>query len=83
VVEVHLCWGEERVSFRGVDGNLVLLPLRWTSLHGDPLLSLSAGRSLLRVDDLLRLVGLIVEVEGSLRDEAGDSESVRGNMPDV
>ena len=74
MVEVRLCWGEERVSFLDVEGKLVLLPLRWTSLHGDPLLSLSEGRSLFRVDDLLRLVALIVEVEGSLRDGVRDSE---------
>jgi len=74
VVEVHVCWGEERVSFRDVEGKLVLLPLRWTSLHGDPWLHLSAGRSLLRFDDLLRLVALIVEVKGSLGGGGGDSE---------
>lgn len=39
------------------------LPARWTSLGAvDPLVELSAGRSLFRVDDLLRLSELVAEI---------------------
>jgi hypothetical protein len=49
------------------------LPARWTSAGGvDPFVQLSAGRSLFRVDDLVRLAELVAEMGGAAREQAGD-----------
>jgi len=57
-------WGEDRVLFHNADGQLVSLPACWTSvLVPDPFVVVSAGRSLFRVDDLIRLTKLIQEWE--------------------
>lgn len=43
------------------------VPAAWTSLGGvDPFVKMSAGRSLFRVDDLLRLGELVAEITGSV-----------------
>ncbi len=53
-------WGEHRVYFHDQKGELRSLPARWTSVAAkDPFVELSAGRSYLRVEDLLVLVGLV------------------------
>jgi hypothetical protein len=55
-------WGEDRVLFYNAEGHLVSLPARWTSVFvPDPFVVVSAGRSLFRVDDLIRLAKLIQE----------------------
>ncbi len=57
-------WGEDRVYFHDEDGRLVSLPAGWTSVNPqDPFVVTSAGRSLLRVDDLVKLVDLVRELD--------------------
>ena len=52
-------------------GQLVSVLTSWTSLHGlDSFMAASAGRSWLRVDDLLRLSALIAAL-GGREDQGG------------
>ena len=61
-------WGEERVYFRNDAGELKRMPAQWTSLGAaDAFVSISAGRSSLRVQDLLQLVALIERVRDTHR----------------
>ena len=47
-------WGEDRVYFRDKAGAMMRMPAEWTSAGAeDPFLVFSAGRSFLRVSDLL------------------------------
>ena len=71
LIERHVNWGEDRVSFYDAEGRLQSLPTSWTDL-GELHLFVSAtgGRSWFRVPDLLDLVRL-VEVLGR-RDKAAD-----------
>ena len=57
-------WGEQRVFFREPGGARIRsMPATWTDVVGpDPFLVVSAGRSNFRVDDLLTLAGLVVEL---------------------
>ncbi len=60
LLEYRHCWGEERVFYLEEKGELRSFPARWTSaVADDPLLMISAGRSMFRVDDLLELVILM------------------------
>lgn len=53
-------WGEDRVFYRDHDGHMASIPARWTSaVPDDPFVVVAAGRSALRVDDLLELVSLL------------------------
>ena len=53
-------WGEDRVFYRDHNGHTASIPARWTTaVPDDPFLVVSAGRSTLRVDDLLELVALL------------------------
>lgn len=53
-------WGEDRVYFSDATGQLISLPSSWTSAGSeDPFVSVSAGRSLFRVEDLLELARLM------------------------
>jgi len=73
-------WGELRVSFHDQDGRFCSFPASWTSVAApDPFVVLSAGRSLLRVKDLLALASLIRELSKS----AGSSQSVKEILPGV
>jgi hypothetical protein len=68
-------WGEDRVFFRAPIGDQVwTLPASWTDLAPtDPFVAVAAGRSLFRVEDLLRLAHLLGEMtsRGCKRDFAG------------
>jgi hypothetical protein len=56
-------WGEHRVYFHDDTGRLVSLPAQWTGfLSLDPFVSLAAGRSPFRVQDLLELSHLIARI---------------------
>jgi hypothetical protein len=56
-------FGRERVEGRDGQGRLVNLPLEWTDAYGeDPFVRVSAGRSFLRPEDLLRLADLLAEL---------------------
>ena len=53
-------WGEDRVYYHDDAGKLCRMPAQWTSATEVDLFVLtSAGRSSLRVSDLLELVGVI------------------------
>lgn len=59
-VAVRQTWGEDRVFFFGEDGSLRSLPCGWTDAGAvDVFVSLAAGRSPFRVEDLLALVELL------------------------
>ncbi len=63
VVKRSYAWREERVYYEDDKGRLVSLPGRWTSLADtDIFLEVSAGRSLLHFDDLVRLSALVAEL---------------------
>jgi hypothetical protein len=56
----HQAWGDDRVSFHDGHGRLRSMPATWTSVvEPDPFVTLSGGRSLFRVADLLRLADLL------------------------
>jgi hypothetical protein len=56
-------WGEDRVFFLDEAGVQRSLPRAWTDASdADPFVALAAGRSPLRVEDLLALVELIAGV---------------------
>ena len=56
----HKGWGGEQAFFHNDQGVLSAVPIQWTSLSPeDPLVSLSTGKSLFRVPDLLELTQLI------------------------
>jgi hypothetical protein len=59
-------WGEHRVFFREAGTARVRsLPARWTDIDGlDPFLTLAAGRTCFRVEDLVELVTLLAEEGG-------------------
>ena len=60
LVNVTHCWGDDRVFYVDENDQVRALPARWTSLLADdPFAVISAGRSALRVADLLELVELI------------------------
>jgi hypothetical protein len=61
-------WGEQRVFFRRPgDQRICSLPAAWTDVEApDPFASLSAGRSLFRVDDLLALSALLQDADRGL-----------------
>ena len=62
-VERRQNWGEDRVFFRDRHGHLASLPARWTSVEPeDPFVVVAAGRSRLRVDDLLSLAELVLKL---------------------
>jgi Family of unknown function (DUF5372) len=59
-VAVRQTWGEDRVFFFDEDGSLRSLPTGWTdACVPDVFVSVAAGRSAFRVEDLLGLVELL------------------------
>jgi Family of unknown function (DUF5372) len=71
-VAARQTWGEDRVFFLDDDGTQRSLPSAWTDAGGvDVFVALAAGRSALRVEDLL----VVVELIDGLR-RAGDSDRV-------
>jgi hypothetical protein len=62
LVVAKMLWGEERVTLEHPDGSLHSIPVGWTDVRPpDPYLAVGRGRSRFRVEDLLRLVGLVRE----------------------
>lgn len=60
VVAVRLTWGEDRVFFLDEEGTQRSLPLAWTDAGEiDPFVVVAAGRSALRVADLLAVAALL------------------------
>ena len=63
-----LNWGEDRVMYYGARGRLRSVLTSWTNVdEGDAFGQAAAGRSLFRLDDLLRLCVLIDELLGAAR----------------
>jgi hypothetical protein len=59
-VAVRQVWGEDRVSFFDEGGVQRSLPRGWTDAADvDPFVVVAAGRSALRVEDLVALVDVI------------------------
>jgi Family of unknown function (DUF5372) len=60
-MEYRQAWGEDRVYFLDSSGQLQRLPASWTDVVGeDPFVAVAAGRSPLRVEELLRLADLVL-----------------------
>jgi hypothetical protein len=77
-VSVRQTWLQERVFFMLDDGTLTSVPSAWTDVvQPDVFVTVAAGRSPFRVDDLLALAELI---EG-LRPLAAPKRRVRGTLP--
>jgi hypothetical protein len=59
-------WGEDRVTFFDEGGRLRSLPASWTNVdEADAFTRAAAGRSWLRLDDLVRLRVLVDELRGA------------------
>ena len=67
-VAVRQAWGGDRVSFFDDAGVQRSLPRAWTDAADvDPFVVLAAGRSALRIEDLVMLVDVIAELHPSQR----------------
>ncbi|MCC6507392.1 MAG: Y4bD/Y4pK family protein [Aquimonas sp.] len=65
LVERRKAWGENRVYYHDEAGDLRRIPAPWTSLAtADAFVTTAAGRSSLRLEDLLKLVALIEQQLG-------------------
>ena len=77
-VAVRQTWGEERVFFLDGGGAQRSLPLGWTdAADPDPFVVVAAGRSAMRVVDLLELVGLL----DGFRAGSGEPGAVKEILP--
>jgi hypothetical protein len=64
VVTVRNNWSDRRVYYHDRRGQLVGIPAGWTDLEPpDPVVTISAGRSAFRLEDLLELVRLMATLE--------------------
>lgn len=76
VVRKHT-WAEDRVFFFDDDGQLRSLQAAWTDIDPvDPFVAIAAGRSALRIEDLLTLASLIEHLRS-----AASGRSVKQTMP--
>jgi hypothetical protein len=65
LIEYRQAWGEYRVTYLNSSGQLQWLPASWTDVMGeDPFAVVAAGRSPLRVKELLQLARLISRLGG-------------------
>ena len=71
-------WGEHRVFFRlPGDEQVRSMPAGWTDVEGpDPFLVLAAGRTCLRVDELVALVRLLDELDERCQGDSAASVSL-------
>ena len=66
LLEYNRSWGEHRVFYRDSRGKLRSLPANWTNVVADdPFVVVAAGRSRVRVADLLKLAELVARRRGS------------------
>ena len=64
IVTIRQNWGDELLYYRDTKGQLISIPVRWTDrIEPDPIVTISAGRSPFRLQDLMELARL-VEVLG-------------------
>lgn len=74
---MRYAWSEDRVFFLDDEGTQCSLLRAWTDVADpDPFVVVAAGRSALRVDDLLVLVELVDALHAS-----GDAGAVREILP--
>jgi len=59
VIEYRHAWGEERVYFLDASGHMQRIPASWTNVVEDPFVMIAAGRSPLRLEELLELADLL------------------------
>jgi hypothetical protein len=60
MIEYRQVWGEARVYFLDAKGQMQRIPASWTDVVGeDPFVRVAAGRSPMRLEDLLRLADLL------------------------
>ena len=63
LLDYRNAWGEDRVYFHDDRGRFRRLPASWTDVVGeDAFVAVAAGRSPLRVEDLLRLAELVARL---------------------
>lgn len=68
LVDRRLAWGEDRVFYCDDAGKLRRMAVQWTSMAAlDAFVQTSAGRSSLRVSDLLQLAALIGRYKSALK----------------
>jgi hypothetical protein len=69
-VDCRQCWGQWRVFYYTGDRQLAYFPAAWTDAdEADAFVVLSRGRALARIEDLLRLAGLVRELkEGGVKE---------------
>ncbi len=76
VLDLRTAWGEERVYFHDAAGKLQRLPLQWTSLAPvDPFVAINAGRSHLRIQELLQLVQVVQRLDAACRARRGKEKA--------
>jgi len=64
LVTVRQNWGADHIYYHDQKGHLVSVPARWTdTVPPDPVISISAGRSPFRLEDLLELTRLVTALE--------------------
>ena len=64
VVDHRETWGHDRVYFYNDEGDLSSVRASWTDLVvPDPFVTLAQGRALMRTSDLVRLAGLLRDLE--------------------
>ncbi len=69
-VALRQTWGQDRVFFYGPDGTVCSLPAGWTdAVAEDVFVSVAAGRSAFRVDDLVALAVLVETIRGGHTEE--------------
>ena len=57
-------WGADQIYYHDQKGHLVSVPARWTDMVSpDTVISISAGRSPFRLEDLLELTRLVTALE--------------------
>ena len=65
LLDYRSVWKEHRVYFYNAEGELRQLPARWTDVvPPEQIVTVGAGRSPFRADDLLRLADLIRRLQG-------------------
>ncbi len=64
LVTVRQNWGEDILYYHDQEGRLVSVPANWTDMVApDPVISISAGRSPFRLEDLLELNRLVTALQ--------------------
>ena len=70
LVTIRHNWGEDLLYYRDPKGTLVSVHARWTDrIPADPVVTVSAGRSPFRLEDLLELARLVAAWEQEAADD--------------